>query len=142
MNARAPHATAPTALILSGGGARAAYQVGSLRALAHIAGRRRHAPFPIICGTSAGAINAAMLAVHADDFRRGVARLLRLWRKLRIADVYLSDMPSLSRLGLRWLASIATGRKPPANAMSMLDNSPLRALLQREVDFAKIRDLL
>ncbi|MEP7062228.1 MAG: patatin-like phospholipase family protein [Betaproteobacteria bacterium] len=142
MNARAPdpEASAPAALILSGGGARAAYQVGSLRAVAHIAGRRRHTPFPIICGTSAGAINAAMLAAHADDFRRGVARLLRLWRKLRIADVYMSDMPSLSRLGLRWLASIATGRKPPANAMSMLDNSPLRALLQREVDFAKIRD--
>lgn len=128
----------PSALILSGGGARAAYQVGSLRAIAHILGRHKRSPFPIICGTSAGAINAAMLAVHADDFRRGVARLLRLWRKLRIADVYLSDMPSLSRLGLRWLASVATGRKAPANAMSMLDNSPLRALLAREVDFAQI----
>ena len=101
----------PSALILSGGGARAAYQVGSLRAIAHIVGRHKRSPFPVICGTSAGAINAAMLAVHADDFRRGVARLLRLWRKLRIADVYLSDMPSLSRLGLRWLAAVATGAR-------------------------------
>jgi len=128
----------PSALILSGGGARAAYQVGSLRAIAHIVGRHKRSPFPVICGTSAGAINAAMLAVHADDFRRGVARLLRLWRKLRIADVYLSDMPSLSRLGLRWLAAVATGRKAPANAMSMLDNSPLRKLIEREIDFSRI----
>ncbi len=125
----------PSALILSGGGARAAYQVGSLRAIAHIVGRGKRSPFPVICGTSAGAINAAMLAVHADDFRRGVARLLRLWRKLSISDVYLSDMPSLSRLGLRWLASVATGRKPSSNALSMLDNSPLRKLIEREVDF-------
>ncbi|MEO8977087.1 MAG: patatin-like phospholipase family protein, partial [Casimicrobiaceae bacterium] len=127
-----------SALILSGGGARAAYQVGSLRAIAHVLGRGQRLPFPIICGTSAGAINAAMLAVHADDFRRGVARLLRLWRKLRISDVYLSDMPSLSRLGLRWLAAVATGRRPPTNAMSMLDNSPLRTLIERELDFAAI----
>jgi NTE family protein len=125
----------PAALILSGGGARAAYQVGSLRAVAHLVGRRRATPFPIICGTSAGAINAVMLAAHADDFRRGVARLLRLWRRLRIPDIYLSDMPSLSRLGFRWLASVVTGRGVKTEALSMLDNAPLRTLLDREVDY-------
>ncbi|HEY7904346.1 MAG TPA: patatin-like phospholipase family protein [Casimicrobiaceae bacterium] len=128
----------PAALILSGGGARAAYQVGTLRAIAHMVGRRKATPFPVICGTSAGAINAAMLAAHADDFRRGVARLLRLWRKLRISDVYYSDMPSLSRLGLRWLASVVTGRNVRTEALSMLDNAPLRKLLEREVDFGVI----
>jgi NTE family protein len=128
----------PAALILSGGGARAAYQVGTLRAIAHMVGRQKATPFPVICGTSAGAINAAMLAAHADDFRRGVARLLRLWRKLRISDVYYSDMPSLSRLGLRWLASVVTGRNARTDALSMLDNAPLRTLLGREVDFGVI----
>jgi NTE family protein len=128
----------PAALILSGGGARAAYQVGTLRAIAHMVGRHKATPFPVICGTSAGAINAAMLAAHADDFRRGVARLLRLWRKLRISDVYYSDMPSLSRLGLRWLASVVTGRNARTDALSMLDNAPLRKLLEREVDFGVI----
>jgi NTE family protein len=125
----------PSALVLSGGGARAAYQVGTLRAIARLIGRKHVSPFPIICGTSAGAINAAMLAVNADDFRRGVAQLLRLWRSLRIADVYLSDMPSLSRLGFRWLASVVAGRRAPGGAMSMLDNAPLRRLLSRHLDF-------
>ncbi len=126
------------ALVLSGGGARAAYQVGTLRAVAKLVGRRARCPFPVICGTSAGAINAAMLAANADNFRRAVARLIRLWRKLSIADVYLSDMQSLSRLGLRWLASVVGGGAGATDAVSMLDNFPLRRLLQREVDFARI----
>ena len=71
-----------TAIILSGGGARAAYQVGALRAISHIVGRDARMPFPVICGTSAGAINAALLAVNADDFRRGVAQLTRWWRRV------------------------------------------------------------
>jgi NTE family protein len=129
---------ARSALVLSGGGARAAYQVGTLRAIAHLVGRRKATPFRVICGTSAGAINAAMLAAHADDFRRGVARLLRLWRNLSISDVYFSDMQSLSRLGLRWLESVAGGRAASAAAQSMLDNVPLRTLIAREVDFARI----
>jgi len=58
-----------TALVLSGGGARAAYQAGALRGIAAILGKRRKSPFPVISGTSAGAINAATLAIHADEFR-------------------------------------------------------------------------
>ena len=63
-----PLPLAKTAIILSGGGARAAYQVGALRAIAHILGRGAHMPFPVICGTSSGAINATLLAINADDF--------------------------------------------------------------------------
>ena len=59
-------------LILSGGGARAAYQIGVLRAIAGILPRQAHNPFPIICGTSAGALNAATLAVNARNFRKRV----------------------------------------------------------------------
>ncbi|NIO41919.1 MAG: patatin-like phospholipase family protein, partial [Burkholderiales bacterium] len=62
-------------LILSGGGARAAYQVGVLKAIVQLLSRNAANPFPIICGTSAGAINAAILAIYAPRFREGVKRL-------------------------------------------------------------------
>ena len=77
-----PESVPQTAIILSGGGARAAYQVGALRAISHIVGRSAALPFRVICGTSAGAINATLLAINADDFRRGVARLSRWWRRV------------------------------------------------------------
>ncbi|MBS0319558.1 MAG: patatin-like phospholipase family protein [Proteobacteria bacterium] len=130
--------SATTALILSGGGARAAYQVGVLAAIAEILGRSRRTPFPIICGTSAGAINAAGLAMHADDFRRGVAGLWRLWYRLEIGDVYVGDMARLSRTGLRWLASVVGGLRSRQDALSMLDNAPLRHLLRHALDFDRI----
>ena len=84
-------------LVLTGGGARAAYQVGVLRAIAALLQRGAPSPFPIICGTSAGAINAALLASNADSFRRGVARLLRWWRKIVVTDVYRGDLSTLAR---------------------------------------------
>src|SRR4029079_3626279 len=99
-------ATAPTALVLSGGGARAAYQAGVLRAVAGILGKGRARPFPIICGTSAGAIHDAALATEADDFRRGVAQLVRWWRRIGVADVYHGDLGTLSRHGMRFLAAM------------------------------------
>ncbi len=67
-------------LVLTGGGARAAYQVGVVKAVRDILGNPVNNPFPILCGTSAGAINAATLAVFADDFTRAVGKLLEVWR--------------------------------------------------------------
>ena len=67
-----------TALVLPGGGARGAYQVGGLKAIEEIGSGKRN-PFPIICGTSAGAINAAVLACHAHEFQTGVKRLDHFW---------------------------------------------------------------
>ncbi|MET0209557.1 MAG: patatin-like phospholipase family protein [Burkholderiaceae bacterium] len=129
---------APAGLVLSGGGARAAYQAGALRAVAAILGKHRPRPFAVICGTSAGAINAAALATHADDFRRGVARLLRWWRRIDVADVYRADFATLSRHGVRFLAAMTgVGRAPP-NAASMLDNAPLAQLLARAADLDRI----
>jgi len=127
-----------TALILSGGGARAAYQVGALRALAELAPRGSALPFPVLCGTSAGAINAVTLAIHADDFRLGVARLIRWWRHVRSHDVYRTDLGSLSRHGMRWLAGVLTGKPGPAEAASMLDNAPLGDLLRGAIDFDRL----
>ena len=61
-----------TGLILTGGGARAAYQVGVLKAIAEFLPRRSHIPFPVVCGTSAGSLNAATLAINARNFSMGV----------------------------------------------------------------------
>jgi NTE family protein len=127
-----------TAIILSGGGARAAYQVGALRAIAHIVGRGARMPFTVICGTSAGAINATLLAVSADDFRRGVARLTRWWRRVTVADIYRGDLTTLARHSARFMASVLTGGAVPAKVAAMFDNAPLIELLTREVDFSRL----
>ena len=130
---------ATTALVLSGGGARAAYQAGALRAVAAILGKRRAQPFPIICGTSAGAINAAALATRADDFRRGVSQLVRWWRRIGVDDVYHGDLGTLSRHGIRFLAAMTGVGQAPPGAASMLDNAPLATFLQRVVDLDRVR---
>ncbi len=129
-----------TGLILSGGGARAAYQIGALRAITHILPRRHCSPFPVICGTSAGAINAAMIANHADNIRLGVARLMRLWSRLEVGRVYRSDARGVARTALRWLSATVSGRS--AKTISLLDNRPLRMLLHREIDFSRIDRLI
>ncbi len=131
-------ATDVTGIVLSGGGARAAYQIGALRGVARVLGRAAHSPFPVITGTSAGAINAAALAARADRFRDGVARLLRLWRRMEVSSVYKSDFRAVSAHGMRWLAAVLVGKRGPQRAASMLDNTPLRALLRRELDTARI----
>ena len=126
------------AILLSGGGARAAYQVGALCAIARIIARDRSSPFRIVCGTSAGAINAATLALHADSFRRGCARLLRWWRALEVEMVYRADLASVATHGMRWLASVLVGARGPKDAASMLDNAPLRALLEKHLDLDRL----
>jgi NTE family protein len=127
-----------TAVVLSGGGARAAYQIGALRAVARILGRQARSPFGVITGTSAGAINAAALAANADNWRRGIARALRLWRNIVVGDVYEAEFGKVSTYGMRWLASVLVGGRGPAEAASMLDNSPLRGLLTRALDLSAV----
>ena len=132
-------ARAETGLVLPGGGARAAYQVGALRAIARVLPRRASQPFPVICGTSAGAINAAVLGANADSFRRGVARLVRWWRAIAVTDVYRADLVTLTRHGLQLVASLGGGGLGPERATSLLDSSPLRRLLSDGIDTARIR---
>jgi len=130
----------PSAIVLGGGGARAAYQVGALRAIAQLQTRGAPLPFPIVCGTSAGAINAATIAMHADDFRRGVARLARWWRRIGASHVYRSDFGSLSRHSAQFLAAVLTGAHAPEGVASVLDNTPLSDLLRDEFDWTRIDD--
>jgi len=126
-----------TALILTGGGARAAYQVGVLQALQLIrrdAGdKRRTCPFRIICGTSAGAINGMALASRADHYDLALRAMIEVWRDFRTEQVYRSDSLGVIRSGAQWLTLFSLGwavaRWRKVRPRSLLDNEPLRELL-------------
>lgn len=128
-------------LILSGGGARAAYQVGVLRAIADLVPRGTRNPFPIICGTSAGAINAAALAAHAHNYRMGVRGLERVWANLTVEQVYRTDLGSFLKSVVRWIFSGLTAGITPIHS-SLLDNAPLRRLLSLVINFRRIQEAL
>lgn len=127
-----------TALVLTGGGARAAYQVGVLGALSELLPDPRRNPFPIICGTSAGAINAASLACFAQDFEKGVRYLQDVWSNFHAAQVYRADALGIGASGLNWLSSFMFGWLFKHSPRSLLDNTPLRHLLERNLDFGMI----
>jgi NTE family protein len=126
-------------LVLSGGGARAAYQVGVLRAIAEMVPTGSPSPFRVLCGTSAGAINAAAIAADATDFRRGVRRLLSVWKNFHAGQVYRSDPRGVAACAARWLAAVLLGGLGKRNPISLLDNAPLAGLLARHLDFTGIR---
>ena len=127
-----------TALILTGGGARAAYQVGVLGAVRELLPEPRRNPFPIICGTSAGAINAAALACFAEDFGKGVHYLQEVWRNFHADQVYRADAIGIGLSGLNWLSAFMFGWLFKHSPRSLLDNTPLRHLLERSLDFRRI----
>jgi NTE family protein len=135
-----------TGLILTGGGARAAYQVGVLQAISQILWEQgwppARNPFDIICGTSAGAMNATALACRADNFGEGVQKLLDVWEHFSADQVYRADSIGVLRSGARWLSLLSFGwllRKwraaPPS---SLLDNTPLAGLLHRMLDLPRL----
>lgn len=123
---------------MTGGGARAAYQVGVMRAIEEIVPRGAGNPFPIICGTSAGAINAAVLATDAENFRRGVRRLMAVWKNFHVHHVYRADAWGAFHNSARWLLAALSAGRLPGGTISLLDNSPLARLLERHIDFPAI----
>jgi len=125
-------------LVLSGGGARAAYQVGVLQAIKEMLPDPAVNPFPIISGTSAGAVNAGALACYADDFGKAVDSLLDVWRNFEPHHVYRADFAGVSANSLRWLAGLFFGAFVKDRRMSLLDNRPLAALLSRKLEFGRI----
>jgi NTE family protein len=147
-------ATPVTGLVLTGGGARAAYQVGVLRAVAAIRRASVDAageavagnPFPVITGTSAGAINAAALATGADDFDAAVAALFEVWKNFTTDQVYRSDSLGVIRSGAGWLTMVSLGwmiaRWRRLRPRSLLDNAPLRALLEHVVPLQRLPRLM
>ena len=126
------------ALVLQGGGARAAYQVGVLKAVSEILGHPEDNPFPIITGTSAGAINAAVLAVNADNFARGVETLLNVWENFSPEQVYRTDFPGVARNSVNWLGAFLFGAVSKNHKVSLFDNSPLADLIEKHVPLARI----
>lgn len=117
------------AIVLTGGGARAAYQVGVLRCLAR---RLPRARFDIITGVSAGAINAIFLASRRGPFPDAVEELSKLWGTLQMKDVVRIDSRSLMRNAFAWATKLATGGTPAApRVRGLVDTSPLRKLLER-----------
>ena len=120
--------TSKSALLLSGGGARGAYQIGVLQAVAKLVPQHRSIPFPILCGTSAGALNAALLATRASNFSRGVRDLTYIWSNLTTDQVYqVSRWPIASSI-TRSIANIFLSQRN-GNQLSLMTNSPLEELL-------------
>lgn len=132
------HPVPRSALVLTGGGARAAYQAGVLKAIAELAPDPRCNPFPILCGTSAGAINAATLASGAEDFGASVRNMLDVWQNMHAAQVYRADPAGIAASGARWLSALAFGWFSRRAPRSLLDNSPLPQLLEAHVRFPHI----
>jgi NTE family protein len=137
-------------LVLTGGGARAAYQVGVLKALMDLrqalGGADGPNPFPVLCGTSAGAINAAALACLADDMPGAVDALVRIWSGFHAGQVFRADALSMARQGAQWLSMLSVGWVMPRSRLgrprSLLDNAPLADLLQRELPLHRLDGLL
>jgi len=125
-------------LVLTGGGARSAYHIGVLRALAELLPRARN-PFAVIVGTSAGAVAAAVLASQAHRWRRAVAGLEDVWANFRASQVFRVDPLHMLRAGLHWILSLTTGGLLLNPPRSMLDNSPLRELLAAHIEWPGIR---
>ena len=142
--------TPSTGLLLSGGGARAAYQVGVLEAIADIrktcGALEQPNPFPIITGTSAGAINASALACGADDFDGTVRRIVEVWKNIHAEQVYRADSFSMLRSGATLMALLSLGwlmaRWRNEKPRSLLNNRPALDLLKRIVPLERLPELI
>lgn len=131
-----------TGLVLSGGGARAAYQVGALRAVAEILGSPAANPFTIISGSSAGAINAAVLACESDRFADSLLGLEKVWRGLTSTDVHELGITAIAEALYSLIKSIFQGGFDSDKPWSLLDNAPLRELLMKTVRFDRLEEML
>ena len=133
-----PDAKPKLAIIMTGGGARAAYQVGVLKAIGELLDKGAASPFSIICGTSAGAINAAALAARADRYHLAVRRLNLIWSNFTSDQVFRTDFPGIAKTGAHWLLTMMLGGLGKHAPMYLLDRQPLRKLLEHYLDSAFI----
>lgn len=131
------HAYEP-ALILTGGGARAAYQVGVLKGIASLVPRAHPLPFRILCGTSAGALNAAALGCYASNFHLAVKKVEQVWNNFTTDQVYRCSTGEVFGHLLSRVGRIFQSESSENPASCLFDNQPLRELIQRVVDFKRI----
>jgi NTE family protein len=122
-------------LVLTGGGARSAYQVGVLKGVAELLRRGSACPFPVITGTSAGAVSAIALASDAAHFRRSVYAIERVWRDFRVHHVFKADALTMLKSGVHWMLAFMTGGWLVHPPHSLLDNTPLWNLLRQQLHF-------
>jgi NTE family protein len=127
-------------LVLTGGGARGAYQAGALKGIFDVCGKK-NGLFSTISGISAGAINGAVLASLANESRSGVESLCDFWSDLTTSDIYRTDVPSLMGIVLRWITDLTFGGIYRANlSSSLLDSTPLRDYLIEKINFERIHE--
>jgi len=124
-----------TALVLSGGGARGAYQVGVLKAVADILPDNTYNPFPIVCGTSAGAINTLALAGREGNYKTRIYDLEKMWRGLKAENIYRTDFRGVVKNTLKILSAIFRGNCSMSSPVALLDNAPLKTLLSNYIQF-------
>lgn len=133
-----------SALVLMGGGARTAYQVGVLRAIGVMLGRQPHAetsfPFQVLVGTSAGALNAAFLAGASTKGLTAFDDLARFWAELRSSDVYTLNISPWVRAS-RLLAALSLTRNARERS-AVLNNMPLINTLHKTISLLGIEDAL
>lgn len=129
-------------LVLPGGGARAAYQAGVLAAIAEMLPPDAPNPFPVISGTSAGAINAALMATRALHFRRGAMELAAVWEHIRSDQVFRTDTFSMFKNLMYWLMALLHAGFARGNVISLFDNKPLECLLERHIIFARLQEAI
>ena len=129
-------------LVMTGGGARGAYQAGILKRIGEIKRVQRHGnPFPIIGGSSAGAINGAALAVGSDDFALATKVLARGWSNLRPSNIFRCDVLSQAHNSLTWILDLSFGAiLGGGNARCLLDATPLRHFLNTQLRCERIQD--
>ena len=126
-------------LILPGGGARNAYQVGVLKAVEELLAEKNPSPFPVVTGTSAGSLNAGLIASRSVNFSDGLERLLGMWENLQMEMVVRTDSKTAAKTGARWIWSFASGGAGNSQPDSLLDNTPLRALIENHINLARMR---
>lgn len=126
------------ALVLTGGGARAAYQVGVLSAIAKFVPRNHGIPFPILCGTSAGAINTTALACYASCFHLGVKKLEWMWKSLHANNIYRTDPVGVFTHISKGVLGSFQADYANKSARSLLNNAPLKSLLNHVINFDRI----
>ncbi|MGH8362697.1 MAG: patatin-like phospholipase family protein [Gammaproteobacteria bacterium] len=129
-------------LVLAGGGARAAYQAGVLLAISELLPPESLSPFPIVSGTSAGAINATLIATYALHFRRGAQELAGVWGHISSELVFRTDGGTMFKNLLYWLTGLLHAGFARRNVIALLDNTPLRKLLERHIIFARLQEAI
>ena len=131
-----------TGLILPGGGARNAYQAGVLKAIADMLPDEEKNPFQVISGSSSGALNAVLLASSAGRFQEGVDRLWGIWANFHVGKVFKVDNWTAIKSAFGWATNFMFGGLVKNQPRSVLDNSPLRELLERHIRFARIQQAI